>query len=157
MKQILSFVIALLMAVNLSGCAPGQNTPGATVIGATAGGLLASQVFHGRGEGTGIVAGALIGGAMGYIVGRAMDRADHDRFASALNDVPEGREAHWRNHRTNHEYTVRPVNKVHYERRHRGYCREYQMTVIIDNRPQDAYGTACRQRDGSWKVVKSRS
>ena len=31
-------------------------------------------------------------------------------------------------------------------------CREFQQTVTIAGRPQQAYGTACRQPDGSWKL-----
>jgi surface antigen len=33
------------------------------------------------------------------------------------------------------------------------YCREFQQTVSIGGREERAYGTACRQPDGSWKVV----
>ncbi|MCG8359860.1 MAG: hypothetical protein MI920_30210 [Kiloniellales bacterium] len=33
------------------------------------------------------------------------------------------------------------------------YCREFQQTVTISGRTQETYGTACRQRDGSWRVV----
>jgi hypothetical protein len=33
-----------------------------------------------------------------------------------------------------------------------GDCREYQSTVTIDGRPQRAFGTVCRQPDGSWRV-----
>ena len=32
-------------------------------------------------------------------------------------------------------------------------CREYQTQVVIDGRTQNAYGTACRQPDGNWRVV----
>jgi hypothetical protein len=31
-------------------------------------------------------------------------------------------------------------------------CREFQQTVTIAGRPQQAFGTACRQPDGSWKL-----
>ncbi len=34
------------------------------------------------------------------------------------------------------------------------YCREYQQTVTVGGRTQQAYGTACRQPDGQWKVVQ---
>jgi hypothetical protein len=30
-------------------------------------------------------------------------------------------------------------------------CREYQQSVIIDGTPRQAYGTACRQPDGTWR------
>lgn len=36
-----------------------------------------------------------------------------------------------------------------------GPCREFQETVMIGGKPQKAYGTACRQPDGTWKRVSS--
>ena len=33
------------------------------------------------------------------------------------------------------------------------YCREFQTTIVIDGRPEQAFGTACLQPDGSWAVV----
>lgn len=33
------------------------------------------------------------------------------------------------------------------------YCREYQRTITIDGRPERAFGTACREPDGNWRVV----
>jgi surface antigen len=35
------------------------------------------------------------------------------------------------------------------------YCREFQQTVSIGGRSEQAYGTACQQPDGSWQVVSS--
>ena len=35
------------------------------------------------------------------------------------------------------------------------YCREFQESVVIAGRPADAYGTACRQADGHWKIVSA--
>jgi hypothetical protein len=32
-------------------------------------------------------------------------------------------------------------------------CREYQTTVNVGGRLQEAYGTACLQPDGDWRVV----
>lgn len=34
-------------------------------------------------------------------------------------------------------------------------CREYTTTVIVGGQEQSAYGTACRQPDGSWKISSS--
>ncbi|MBM3532858.1 MAG: hypothetical protein FJX60_07470 [Alphaproteobacteria bacterium] len=33
------------------------------------------------------------------------------------------------------------------------YCREFQQTVSIGGRTEQAYGTACLQPDGSWQVT----
>ena len=35
------------------------------------------------------------------------------------------------------------------------YCREYTQTLKIGNALQQAYGTACRQPDGSWQLIPS--
>jgi hypothetical protein len=35
-----------------------------------------------------------------------------------------------------------------------GTCREYQSTATIDGRPQQTHGVACRQQDGTWRIVQ---
>ncbi|SVA64445.1 uncharacterized protein METZ01_LOCUS117299, partial [marine metagenome] len=32
-------------------------------------------------------------------------------------------------------------------------CREFTTTVLIGGEEQQGYGTACRQSDGSWKII----
>ncbi len=34
-----------------------------------------------------------------------------------------------------------------------GDCREYQSTTTIAGQPQNVVGTACRQPDGTWRIV----
>jgi len=33
------------------------------------------------------------------------------------------------------------------------YCREYQRQIMVSGQPQQAYGHACREQDGSWRIV----
>jgi len=35
------------------------------------------------------------------------------------------------------------------------YCREFQQTVSIGGKNEQAYGVACRQPDGSWRIVEN--
>ena len=35
------------------------------------------------------------------------------------------------------------------------YCREFLQDVTIGGRNEHAYGTACRQPDGAWKIVST--
>lgn len=35
------------------------------------------------------------------------------------------------------------------------YCREFQQTVTVGGRSEQAYGVACRQPDGAWRIVKT--
>ena len=33
------------------------------------------------------------------------------------------------------------------------YCREYSRTALVNGAPVEIYGTACRQPDGTWRIV----
>ena len=33
------------------------------------------------------------------------------------------------------------------------YCREYTKKIVVDGKEARAYGTACLQDDGSWRMV----
>jgi surface antigen len=35
------------------------------------------------------------------------------------------------------------------------YCREYQQEITVGGKEQQSYGTACRQPDGTWKILNS--
>ena len=37
------------------------------------------------------------------------------------------------------------------------YCREFQQEVIVGGKVERAYGTACRQPDGAWEIISTRS
>ena len=44
--------------------------------------------------------------------------------------------------------------KINYQPSTGAYCREYQQEIVVGGRVQQGYGRACRQPDGSWKVVQ---
>ena len=66
--------------------------------------------------------------------------------------VPDGETVVWRNPDRGGTYQVTPAET--YRRSDGRYCRDYVTEVLIDNRVEEAVGTACRQPDGSWKVVR---
>lgn len=152
-KMIALFATILLGSLVLTGCQPGQNTPGATMVGAAAGGLVASQFFHGEGAAAGIIAGAMIGGVIGNQYGKYMDRQDQANMERAITTTPVGRQASWTNDNTRAgsvSYNVRPVRNFHAGNR---YCREYQTRITVGGKVKTAYGKACRKPDGQWKIV----
>ncbi len=51
------------------------------------------------------------------------------------------------------EYQEPPVSLAPEPPRNDGTCREYQTRIKIDGKWQNAYGTTCRQPDGSWQNV----
>ena len=36
-------------------------------------------------------------------------------------------------------------------------CREFKTSVIIGGTKESAYGTTCRQNDGSWKIKQQKT
>ena len=70
---------------------------------------------------------------------------------TALEKNPIGRTSSWSNPDSGHSGTVTPTRT--YQTASGGPCREYQQTVTIDGKTEQAYGRACRQSDGSWKIT----
>lgn len=151
MKKLFVMFISLIASVSLVGCADMSKQDVGTVSGAVAGGLLGSTIGHGSGKlmavGIGTLAGAFLGGA----IGKSMDDTDRLKMQHALESNPVGQPAYWQNTNNNASYTVTPVKDVNIDGNQ--YCREYRTTAVIAGKKQQMYGTACRQPDGSWKVV----
>ena len=126
-----------------------------TLLGAAVGGLLGSQIGGGTGNKVAIGAGVLAGGLLGNNVGRTLSCADqvqHGQAAQkAFETQPAGTSTTWQNPDAGTAGTITPT--ATYQRSDGTYCRDFEQTVTIDGRYETATGTACRQPDGSWKVV----
>ena len=48
---------------------------------------------------------------------------------------------------------VVPSSRPAYRAADGRYCREYQATISVGGEYQPAYGTACQDPDGSWRIV----
>jgi surface antigen len=146
-------IATLLMAFLLMGCeSTGPKTAIGGLGGAAAGGLLAAAL---GGKGPGIAAGALLGGLIGGALGDRLDAADRAQASvaasQALESVPTGHSVAWRNPDSGHSGVVTPVRT--YQTATGQPCREYTQTITIGGARHQSYGTACRQPDGSWKLV----
>lgn len=156
MKKMMAVLVAGAMAVSLAGCeGVGQKQAGGAVIGGAAGGLLGSQIGSGSGQLAATAAGALLGMLAGSEVGKSLDRADQMYAAQttqgALESNKTGTVSTWTNPDSGHSGTVTPVRT--FQDAQGQNCREFQQTVTIGGKTESAYGTACRQPDGSWKIV----
>ena len=152
MRILAAFSVALLLA----GCADyGPKELGGGAIGAGVGGLVGSKFGHGGGTRAATAGGTIIGALLGGSAGRSLDRSDRayqrQTTSDALENEPSGGSVDWRNPDTGAAGTVTP--RQSYRNSRGGYCREFVQTVTIAGEVQDAYGTACRQSDGSWQVV----
>jgi surface antigen len=163
MRKIL---IAAAVLVPLAGCAqnggygaaPGEigvnKTTGGALIGAAGGGLLGNQFGKGSGQIATTAIGVILGGLLGSQIGQSLDRADQAALQQTtqqtLETAPTGRAIQWRNPDSGNYGTVTPVRTIE---QNGTYCREYQQNIVVGGQSQQAYGTACRQPDGSWRVV----
>jgi surface antigen len=145
----------LLAAFLLPGCATIEDNPKATAggaLGAAGGGLIAAAAGGGT---TGIIGGVLLGGLLGGAVGTALDQRDKELAAQraqlTFENARTGETGAWRNPDTGNSGTITPTHT--YQSTSGGWCREYQQTVTVGGQTQEAFGTACRQPDGSWKII----
>lgn len=151
MKKLMILTFITASSLSLVACEPGQNTGGSTAVGAIAGGMLGSALFHGNGQWAGILGTAVVGGIVGNKIGQDMDRRDRMNMQSAIVHTPVGKEATWKNADTDRTYVVRPVKN--YRSKNNNYCREFQTRILVAGKWQQGYGRACRRPDGTWKIV----
>jgi surface antigen len=64
--------------------------------------------------------------------------------------VRSGVPSQWRNLDSGNQYRVTPTRT--YETA-QGPCREYTVDGLIGGKRETMVGTACRQADGSWRVM----
>jgi surface antigen len=155
MRSLKTLAIVMSVSLPLAACygPDGSARPNqaiGTVSGALAGGLIGSAFGRGGGNVAATVAGAAIGGILGGAIGQTLDEADRERAFYAQEDAfSSGRRTAWRGDRGAYGYVEPgPAFDSGY-----GYCREYSHTIYIGGRPQQGYGTACREPDGSWRIV----
>lgn len=149
--------LLLIIALTLTNCAddPNQKQNIGTVAGGATGALLGSLFGEGTGKMAAIGAGAVVGAFLGNKIGQSMDKTDQleaERTAQhGLESSPSGKTTTWKNPDTgNHgEFTPQKAKKTNH-----GYCREFTQQITVNGKTEDAYGTACRQPDGSWKIVQ---
>lgn len=167
MTPIMTKAVAILMCgAMLSACENmGAKEQGGTAIGAATGAILGAAIgskthCHGRycrssTSGNAVVIGALAGALIGGQIGRKMDARDRQMYGYAQQQAFEygrsGQPSYWRNPDSGNYGEVVPQRA--YERGPDEYCREFTQTIVVAGEKQQGYGTACRQPDGTWKIV----
>lgn len=156
MQQVFTVFAALMLMLTL-GVAPvsaGQKQTLGTLLGAGAGAVVGSQIGSGKGQLAATAVGALLGAGLGNTVGKSLDAADQAAMGRSMNQgmesTPSGQTVAWRNPDSGHSgtYTPQPARQTASGQ----YCREFQQTVVVGGKEEKAFGTACRQPDGSWQV-----
>jgi surface antigen len=100
-----------------------------------------------------IVGAALMGGLLGGAIGHGLDNRDKEMAAKAARQAFEnnrtGQASTWNNPDSGNSGSVTPTRTY---QQGGTYCREYQQTITVGGEKKQAFGTACRQPDGSWKI-----
>lgn len=153
-------LLILVIILVLTGCAPVQPYNGRQasggLIGGIAGGLICSDVGKGRGNTAAVALCAVAGAMIGQEIGRYMDEADRRNTGAALEGARTGQSYKWTNPDTNTSYDVKPTKT--YPLQSTGQpCREFHVhQAHIGGRTQQIWGYACRQADGTWRLVDSK-
>jgi surface antigen len=125
---------------------------GGGILGAVGGALAGAQFGKGKGQLATTAVGTLLGAFIGSQVGQSLDGADANYAQESANYAfNTGNAAQWRNPQTGVSGNVMPIRSFEADN---GFCREFQQTVTINGQAQRAFGTACKQPDGSWKIVQ---
>lgn len=163
-RLVKSPVVAGMAAVGLTlaGCASDGSTAldKQTIgsgLGAAAGVAIGSAIGQGGGKTAAMIAGGLIGALIGSEAGRRLDERDRQMMQTtaqdALETYPSGSSATWSNPDSGAggDFTPEPAFTDDAGQ----VCREYTQTITIDGRGETARGVACRQPDGTWRIVNA--
>jgi surface antigen len=160
-----SFLVTACGAQNAENARQGGVTGGGgitksdvgTLAGAAAGAIAGSNIGKGKGNIAAIAVGTLLGAGVGHEIGASLDRADMAYYNStqqkALETAQPGQTLPWQNSESGNSGSFTPSN--YYTNDNGQYCREYSQTVSVGGKSEQAYGTACRQADGTWKIVSA--
>ena len=149
-------ILSILTIFLLAACVEGQEKQTAgTIVGAAVGALLGSQVGSGKGQWVGAAVGAIAGGWLGGEAGKNLDQADKTKAEktakNALEYNPSGQTAFWNNPDSgiSGSYTPTSVDKSNGKD-----CRDFESTITVDGKTEPASGRACREADGTWRIVR---
>ncbi|ETZ05369.1 glycine zipper 2TM domain-containing protein [Holospora undulata] len=144
-------VFSTLILIILSGCSP-QNSPklgqmGGLVLGGATGGFIGSTIGKGRGRVLATAVGAVLGGALGSFIGSQLDPKEQQEVKdSTVHALESGETQTWKSSKKNAKCMVRPAAIDS-----KG-CREYKTIVMIDGKKEEAYGRACKDEFGEWRI-----
>jgi surface antigen len=155
-KRLATLTFASLTALSLTACDYGTKETIGTLAGAGLGAWAGSAIDNnGSGGVIAVAAGTVIGGLLGSQIGKGLDKVDRQEAGqaqfSSLEYGRSGQSRQWYNPDTGNGGSVTP--KAAYQNPRGQYCREYQQNITVGGKNETAYGTACRQSDGTWKVV----
>ena len=154
-RQVMRTLVVMLAVVMLVGCGQIAKEEVGAIIGAGLGGLAGSMIGDGGGQLVAVAVGTMLGAVMGSEVGKSLDKADRLAMAQAEQQALEfgvsGSSTPWNNPDSGNSGEIIPQRA--YKQADGVFCREFQQVIMVGGEMESAYGTACRQPDGAWKLI----
>ena len=158
-KSRLQFLALIVLISPLFACQTLQDNPkeaGGTLLGAGLGALIGSNAGSGKGQLAAVAVGALVGAWAGSEVGKSLDKADQIFAEKTAQETLEyaqvGQRQSWSNPDTGNSGTFTPTRT--YKKENKQDCREFVTTIHVGGKQETGTGRACRQPDGTWKIVQ---
>ena len=145
------------LSLLLGGC---STTLSKQEAGAATGALLGAALGYGLGKGhsdkeLAVALGAIFGAVAGDRLGAQLDEKDRlmaaQNLQHSLENTPDGTTTAWKNPNSGHSGASSPTKTT--VAASGTPCREFVTEIIVGGKTQQGYGTACRQADGSWKIM----
>ena len=150
-------ILIIVFLIGISGCAGTYTKKGTgTALGALTGGALA----YGLGKNSSnkeiwTVLGIGLGAMMGSTIGAQLDERDRllagRALQATLETSPDNTAGGWNNPNTGNNGVIMPTRTLVMSSGQP--CREFTQTIFVGGKSQEGYGRACRQTDGSWKIM----
>ncbi len=154
-------ILATVAVLTLGGCTAIERETGlkketqlGAVLGAATGGLIAGVAGGGAGW---IALSTILGGVAGGVIAEVLTEEDKQQAqtagAYALENQGPGEKTTWENPDSGHSGAT-AVESTYTDSNGR-QCKTFTQTVVVDGKPEEGEGTACRQADGTWTIVAS--
>ncbi len=152
--------IVPLVVLSFTGCqttdTAGPKQGVGTILGSVAGAVAGAQFGKGHGRVASGAAGAVLGAFLGNQIGLSLDRADRLAMEKSTNNALEktrsGKKVAWQNPDSGNRGTIVP--RPAFKNQNGQYCREFRQTITVGGKTAEGFGTACRQPDGAWKILR---
>jgi surface antigen len=144
----------MLLSLLIGGCQTleTRNCEGvSTGVGALIGGVLGSRIGDGSERTAATLVGAGLGGLIGREIGTRLTCEDRQAMNAVLDRTDDGESASWRNPETGNQFTLTPRETFEQGNQQ---CRHFDMEVVVDGKPRNTDGTACRRPDDQmWTTI----
>ncbi len=154
---IVSIAAASLLLASCTQDVVSDKKAAGTVIGSIVGLIVGSKLGSGTGRTVAMAVGGIAGAWIGSEIGQKLNERDQELAREAADEALEngktGNTDTWSNPDSGNSGSVTPVSDS-YETVSNEECRDFESTVTVEGETEVAHGRACRQEDGSWKIVR---